>query len=105
MIVNDGNLTSLHKLHYLKSCLTDEPAKLLSVISTTDQNFDIAMDLLIKPYHNKKLIIRHHMAQIMDIPEIKRPNSNSLRNLIDMVELNLKYSKNKEYQRSIGTSC
>lgn len=90
MIAEDNELSSLHKLHYLKLCLTDEPAQLISPLSTTDENFKIAMELLCKRYDNKKLIIRHHLSEITELPDLKKANSHSLRNIIDKVELNLK---------------
>lgn len=95
MITEDSNLTGLHKLHYLKSCLRGEALKIISSLTTTEENFDIAWEMLIKRYDNRKLILRHHVAQIVEIPDIKRQNSHSLRNLIDQAELNLKILKNQ----------
>ena len=53
LIDNNESLTDTQKLHYLKSCLEDEPKKTLEALKTHNQNYPIALNILKQRYENK----------------------------------------------------
>lgn len=57
MIANDKYVNALHQLEILFN----------QRLSTTDANYDITVDMLCKRYNNQKLIIKHHVSEIVDI--------------------------------------
>lgn len=99
MVDNEDKLTNLQKLYYLKSCLTGEAANIISTLVIDENNYKIALDLLVDRYNNKKLIIKNHLNALFDIENISKPTSHTIRNLIDKTNLNIKILK----QQSLPT--
>ena len=63
-MIDNTRLTKSQKLQHLKSSLTGDADKLLHSITITDDNFDIAIDILENRYDNKRLILRSHLHEI-----------------------------------------
>ena len=86
-VTKDNQQTStsglkLQKLHYLKSSLKDEPARLLSLLPTSSANYQVAKKLLQDRYANKRMIIHTHLEAIFEFRPIKEESPDQLRKLI-----------------------
>ncbi|XP_075259938.1 uncharacterized protein LOC142351684 [Convolutriloba macropyga] len=64
-IIDNNQLTNSLRLHYLKSAKKGEALKMLVSITAIDDNFDVAMEIVQKPYENKRLILRAHIHGIV----------------------------------------
>lgn len=83
------DLSPVEKLTYLKSSLKGEPYTLISSLDTTDLNYSVAWDVLLKRYDNKRRIINSHVQNILNIPISNRETSNSLREIANTLQTNL----------------
>ena len=79
---SNRTLSNIQKLHYLKSLLKDEPARLLSHLPTSSANYEVAKKLLQDRYANKRMIIHTHLEAIFDFRPIKEESPDQLRKLI-----------------------
>ncbi|KYQ50683.1 hypothetical protein ALC60_10226 [Trachymyrmex zeteki] len=54
MVVDNNDLTSVERMHYLKTCLSGDAARLVTNLKVTDNTFSIAWKTLIARYENKR---------------------------------------------------
>ena len=73
-------------LHYLKASLKGDAAKLLSSITISDSNYEVAKEVLKNRYSNPRLISRAHVKSIVNIPRQETENSKSLNLITESVE-------------------
>lgn len=52
LIRDNVDLTNVEKMHYLKTCVTDEAARLVGNLTISDDNFTIAWTQLVSRYEN-----------------------------------------------------
>ena len=81
-VIDNTRLT----LQHLKSSLTGDADKLLHSITITDDNFDIAIDILENRYDNKRLTLRSHLHEIFSQRSLTNENSKDLRTLMETTE-------------------
>ena len=81
-----ASLSRSQKLFYLKGLPTGDAKRLLSAVTNTDANYDVARDLLKDRYENLRAIVREHISQIVNALAIIKQNSLSLRNLWQTVD-------------------
>ena len=81
---SNTTLSPIQKLHYLKSSLKDEPAKLLSRLPTTGANYEVALRLLEKRYSSKRLTVHTHLEAILEFRPIKEESAEQLRKLVNV---------------------
>ena len=79
-------LSNSQKLQYLKASLKGDVAKLLSSITMSDSNYQVAKEILKSRFSNPRLISRAHAKSIVNIPHQETENSKSLNLLIESVE-------------------
>lgn len=89
LIVNNASLSDCRKLSYLRVSLKGEPLNMISALDITDENFSIALELLIKRYDNKRHIIFSHVRALINIPEIQKETVSNLRTLTDEVNIHV----------------
>ena len=71
LVKNRTTLSNVQKLQYLLSATTDEAAKLISDISLTDNNFNVAWTALNNNrYENERVIIDAHLNRFCSIPNV-----------------------------------
>ncbi|XP_072764624.1 uncharacterized protein [Anoplolepis gracilipes] len=59
LIDSNAALPNVQKLHYLRSALAGEAAKVINALEITNDNYTLAWNLLKKRYENKRLIVQH----------------------------------------------
>ena len=64
-VIDNDQLTNSLRLQYLKSAMNGEASEMLTSITLTDENFNVAMDFLQNQYESKGLILRAHIHGIV----------------------------------------
>ncbi|XP_043461973.1 uncharacterized protein LOC122498348 [Leptopilina heterotoma] len=83
MVHRNTTLDTITKFHYLQSALIGKAKEYINAFEITENNYDIAIDLLKKRYHNSRLIIQHHIQQLFNLPQVNKDIAGSLRALSD----------------------
>lgn len=79
LIRDNSSLSTVEKMHYLKTCLSGDAARIVSNLPVSDNNFTIAWDLLVARYENQRLLITAHLDRIMNIKPMKFKTAKGLR--------------------------
>lgn len=93
VIHNRTDLSKIQKFYYLKSYLKGDASQLLHSLELTDDNYDVAINLLKERYENKKMLIHNHMKNIVDLPPINKESYVALRKCIDIIQRNVRSLK------------
>lgn len=83
MINNNSQLSNVEKFYYLQASLKREAASVIESIEISDSNYHLAWNLLVDRFKNKKLVIRGHLKQIFELPNVTRDSYSALRNFTD----------------------
>ena len=94
LIINDPQNDDLHKLHYLKTCLTGEAALLLKNTSTNLKNFSGAWRVLTDRYENKRRLINVHFSNLWSIEPVSHASASKLQALLDATNDSITALKN-----------
>jgi len=78
--LNQG-LSDVQRFQFLKTCLSGPAAEVVRTIPTTDANYRIAYNVLVKRYENKSLIIQSHIRSLFQTPQVHKPAASELRQL------------------------
>lgn len=83
LITKNSKLSESEKLYYLRSYLTGEALQIVNKLPVTNDNFEIALELLDKRFNNKKQIVNSHIHQLFNVPSIDKCNQVNLRRFIN----------------------
>jgi hypothetical protein len=83
LIVNNTALSNMQRLHYLIASLKNEAKDLISNLQITNENFLVAWQLVTQCYNNKRLIAMMHAKHLCQMPQVKKGDASSLRQLIN----------------------
>lgn len=75
-------LQNIEKFQYLRGVLFDEAAQVVSSLSTTAENYDVAWQLLKDKYDNKRLIMDSHLTELLNVPTQAKQGYAALNQLI-----------------------
>lgn len=92
MIISNNNISLIQKFHYLKSCLTNSAQGIISSLTLSATNFNVAWQLLCDRYDNEQILVHNHIRAIFNIKPI-RENSVCIRQLVDNICGNLRSLK------------
>jgi hypothetical protein len=59
LIHNDNSLPPIQKMHYLVSCLKDEPYNLIKHLTICNENYSVALNIIHKRYFNPRFVAQH----------------------------------------------
>jgi len=86
LVHNDVRLSAIQKFFYLKNCLKNTSiSSEISSLELTEENYNLAWDLIISRYENKKALVNKHIRFLFGLPRVERNSASSLRELIDNV--------------------
>ena len=88
LVVNNVSLSNVQRFHYLIASLKNEAKDLISNLQITDENFFVAWQLVTQRY-NTRLIAMMHAKHLCQIPQVKKGDATSLRQLINHVSSHL----------------
>jgi len=90
LIVNNPALSNDQKFHYLIASLKNSAKDLISNIQITNENYLVAWQLVTQRYINKHLIAIMHAKHLCHLPQVKRGDASSIRQLINHVSSHMK---------------
>jgi len=85
LVVNNTTLSNVQKFHYLIASLKNEAKALISNLQITRANFFVAWQLVTQRYNNKRLTATMHARYLCQMPQVRKGNASSLRQLINHV--------------------
>lgn len=85
MVVNNVNLNNVDKMHYLKTCLSGDAARLVTNLPVSDDTFSIAWSTLIARYENERVLISAQLEKLLGIKPIKAKSAKELNSLLTTV--------------------
>lgn len=100
---NNPSLTGSEKLHYLKSSLDGDAARLISHLQSTDANYESAWQIITSRYENKRLLVNRQLEMIWSLQNIQTESTFHLKKMHDTVREALHALKNFEVNYEIGS--
>ena len=85
LVVNNTTLSNVQKFHYLIASLKNEAKDLISNLQITNENFLVAWQLVTQRYNNKRLIAMMHAKHLCQMPQVRKGDTSSLRQLMNHV--------------------
>jgi len=89
LIIQNKMLSNVQKYQYLLSSLKGEARQLIANLQISHDNFVVAWNLVTQRYNNTKLLAMTHVKQLLQLPQVKKNDSTSLRHLINHVTSNM----------------
>lgn len=89
LVDENASLSPIQKFYHLKTCLSDEPKKIIAKLDTTASNYNIAWESLKERYENKGLMIHNHIKGIFEMPSLNRESHVELRDLYNSINEHL----------------
>ncbi|XP_036145656.1 uncharacterized protein LOC118646575 [Monomorium pharaonis] len=89
-LIHNSDLSNVQKHQYLVSSLSGAAARVVESIEISEQNYEIAWDLLRERYEDEKAIRKRHVQCLFELPRVHRESSNAIRDLIDHVQKHLR---------------
>ncbi|XP_017489826.1 PREDICTED: uncharacterized protein LOC108378038, partial [Rhagoletis zephyria] len=84
-IIKETSLSNVQRLHYLKACLKGDAEHLVRNIAVTDQNFEIAWELLTQRIDSTRRLIKCHLRAVVNLPKTNLESASQIRNILDVV--------------------
>lgn len=97
LILDNSHLSKIQKFIYLKSFLRNEPLKLIESLAVTNENFDVAIEILRNRYENKISVINAHFVSLLEVSPLTKCNAQTLREFVTNCSKNLLALKNLHY--------
>lgn len=79
LIKDNMDLSSVEKMHYLKTCVTGEAARLVGNLPVSGDNFAVAWALLVSRYENKRYLVTAQLDRITGLKPLKTKSAQGLR--------------------------
>lgn len=100
LIIDNSCLTDIQRFFYLKSALKGEALKLVDSLDITNDNFQIAVDILKKRFENQICVVNSYFNKLLEISPITKCTSAALRDFVATLKKNYEALKKLdiEYQ-------
>lgn len=95
-IHKNESISNVEKFTYLLSCLANEPLSLIKSLPINNTNYVIAWQTLVNRYHNTRLLVTLHTNNILDLPQLQKPNTKQLREFVAV------FNENSQALSSLG---
>ncbi|XP_029713974.1 uncharacterized protein LOC115258098 [Aedes albopictus] len=89
LIDRNMQLSNVQKLLYLKSTLKEEAASVLEALDITDANYQVAWDLLVEMFENRRVIKQKHLKALFTIKQVPEDSPRELRRLLTEFQRNV----------------
>ncbi|XP_055622014.1 uncharacterized protein LOC129765627 [Toxorhynchites rutilus septentrionalis] len=83
LVHTNTQLSSVQKLHYLRSSLQGEASRLISSLAITADNYPVVWKTICDRYENRNFLVKQHMSAILKVPNVKRKSASALAELAD----------------------
>lgn len=89
LVHSNAALSPVEKLHYLKSCMIDEAASVINMLAATEDNYEVALQMLQKRFEHKRLTVNKHISNLYSFPKITKGSAKEYRSLMDTINTSL----------------
>ena len=83
LVHDHTELSNIQKYQYLTSSLTGTAAKLIESIDISNENYEVAWELLKKRYDDPRSIKKKHIHCLFEMPKVERESASAIRELVD----------------------
>ena len=83
LIHNDAGLSNVEKLYYLKTLIKGEAQQALDALQLTDDNYDIAWDMLEERFEHRWLLVYGHLTALCNLKPAREESVKVLQTLVD----------------------
>ncbi|XP_063981496.1 uncharacterized protein LOC135164771 [Diachasmimorpha longicaudata] len=85
LVGSNPDIPNVEKMHYLRTSLKDEPARIISNIAISDDSFASAWELLLTRYENKRLLVSAQLERLLNPPGMTAHSARELNTLLTTV--------------------
>ncbi|KAL4104093.1 hypothetical protein QTP88_019406 [Uroleucon formosanum] len=89
MFHNNEDVPIILKFHYLKTCVEGPAREVIQNFKTTEENYQVAYDVLKLRYENKSAIIQSQMRSLLNTPRVMSASASELQRLHFHISLNI----------------
>ncbi|KAI4501247.1 hypothetical protein M0802_003620 [Mischocyttarus mexicanus] len=89
LVKNNPDISQVEKMHYLRSSLEGEAAKVITNLKLSAESFEIAWKRLVARFDNKRLLVLAQVERLLDLPPVKTRTSHGLHRIVNIVESSL----------------
>ena len=82
LVIKNSSLSAVDKLHYLKSSLSEEAARLIQNVTITANNFKRAWAAVSEKYDVPRLLIHAQLKALMSLPSMSKGSAQELKDLL-----------------------
>lgn len=89
--INDNaSLPSIQKLHYLRSSLKGDAARIICSLPIAATSYAIAWKMVCDRFEDKNLLVKQHISALFSIPPLREESASGLLDLTDEFEKHVK---------------
>ena len=90
-VIHTNDLSNVDKFNYLRSLLTGDALNAISGMSSTNENYDSAIQILTERFGKKVVVISSHMDALMKLPVLAdNDNTQKFRRVYDKIESHIR---------------
>lgn len=90
LVHNDAYLDNVKKFYYLLGSVKGDAARVIECIEVTNENYEVAWNLLVSRYQNESVIIKHHVSTLIELPNVGKIIHLELRKLTDSLKKHIR---------------
>ncbi|XP_070132709.1 uncharacterized protein [Drosophila bipectinata] len=98
IVGSNPRISKVEKLQRLRSCLRESAFEAVRSLEVSDENYDVALNLLEKRFNNRRLIFQAHVNEILGLSLLESGSIAALRGLSD------KFNAHMRALQNLGTS-
>ncbi|XP_029172199.1 uncharacterized protein LOC114941382 [Nylanderia fulva] len=83
VIHNNKTLSDIQKFQYLRASLTGTALDIVKTLEISNNNYDLAWNILKERYNNKRVIVQTHIKAIFELTAITKESASGIRQLAD----------------------
>lgn len=85
IIHQSTTLTNAAKMHFLKTYIKGDAARLINHLATTAENYESAYGILISRYDNTRILLGNSLDVLLELPQLKSESCKELKAMHDKV--------------------
>lgn len=82
LVGENEDLTNVERMHYLKTCLTGDAARLVTNLKVKESTFSIAWKTLVSRYENQRVLISAQLDRLLELKPIKSKSAQELNTMM-----------------------
>lgn len=94
---NNSEYQTVVKFSYLRAYLEGEPLKIITNLTLSDDNYNLALKLLDNRYSNRRIIAQSHFDQLWDMQKAVFGDEKSIRQVLSIITESVGALKNQGY--------